>query len=57
MNYETITLTAFVSIAIASIGCWIAHIVGEWLWGKDDVLPPPDPSCQRTTFNEWEDTQ
>jgi hypothetical protein len=56
MNYETITLTAFVSIALASVGCLIAHIVGEWLWGKD-ILPPPDSSCERRHFNEWEDLE
>jgi hypothetical protein len=53
MNYETITLTAFVSIALASVGCLIAHIVGEWLWGKD-ILPPPDQRCNRDCFNTQE---
>jgi hypothetical protein len=56
MSYETITLTAFVSIALAAVGCLIAHIVGEWLWGKD-ILPPPSSSCERRHLNEWEDLE
>ena len=57
MNYETITLTAIISLGLAALGCLVADCVGNWLWGKEDLLPPPAPSCQRTVFNEWEDTQ
>ena len=54
---ELIGLLAFISILTACAGCLIAGWVADWLWGKEDLLPPPDPSCQRTVFNEWEDTQ
>jgi hypothetical protein len=52
---ELIAITAMLGVLIAALGC----IAVDWIGRKltKDLLPPPDPSCQRTTFNEWEDTQ
>ncbi len=55
-------VTGFVAVALTTVGCGVAAIISEWIWGPKgpfsrDLLPPPDRLAERKHFNHWEDME